>query len=468
MSNLGQEQEIKYDRHPEEKRQPEIEVKIGKNKQQSGLDQFFKLTERATDVKTEILAGITTFVSMSYIIFVIPMMLADAGMPRDATLAATIFVALFATIVFALWSNFPAAVAPGIGLVAFFTYTVVIGEGLTWQAGLGAVFISGIVFLILTITGIRTMIIYGIPDSLKSAITVGIGLFITFLGLQNAGLVISDESNIVAIGDITATGPLLSLFGLIIAGILTARNVKGGLLLAILLTSAVSMIVGYTDSPSSIGEVFSLNIPSFSETFLAMDLGAAVGFGIVSIILSFTLVELFDNTGTLIGFAKKAKLVRKDGKIDGIDRALQADAAGTLLSASLGGTALNAYAENATGIAEGGRTGLKALVVAALFGCTLFIAPLISYIPTEAIAPALILVGAFMLPEIKNIAFDDFTIVIPVMLTIIMMPLTFSIAEGLAFGFISYTLLKLGTGQMKQIHPVMYFVTAAFILHFII
>src|SRR5699024_7891301 len=284
MSNLGQEQEIKYDRHPEEKRQPEIEVKIGKNKQQSGLDQFFKLTERATDVKTEILAGITTFVSMSYIIFVIPMMLADAGMPRDATLAATIFVALFATIVFALWSNFPAAVAPGIGLVAFFTYTVVIGEGLTWQAGLGAVFISGIVFLILTITGIRTMIIYGIPDSLKSAITVGIGLFITFLGLQNAGLVISDESNIVAIGDITATGPLLSLFGFIIAGILTARNVKGGLLLAILLTSAVSMIVGYTDSPSSIGEVFSLNIPSFSETFLAMDLGAAVGFGIVSII----------------------------------------------------------------------------------------------------------------------------------------------------------------------------------------
>lgn len=433
----------------------------------SAIDNFFKLTERGTDVKTEIIAGLTTFVSMSYIIFVIPDILGDAGMPYEGTLAATIFVTIFTTIIFALWSNFPAAVAPGIGLVAFFAYTVVIGEGLTWQAGLGAVFISGIAFVILTLTGIRTMIIYGIPDSLKSAITVGIGLFISFLGLKNAGLVVADDSNIVAVGDVTSTGSLIAVFGLILAGILMALDVKGGLLIAILSTSVVSMIVGYTDAPSSVGEVFSFDIPSLSDTLFALDIKGAIGYGVISIILSFTLVELFDNTGTIIGFAKKANLVDKDGKIDGIDRALQADAVGTVLSSTMGGTALNAYAENATGIAAGGRTGLKALVVAALFACTLFIAPLIAFIPTEAVAPALILVGAFMLPEIKNIDFSDFTTVVPVLLTIIMMPLTFSIAEGLAFGFVSYTLLKLGTGKFNEIHPIMYFISIAFIIHFL-
>ncbi|MFD1360455.1 NCS2 family permease [Lentibacillus salinarum] len=451
MSNLGQ--EIEHDKNPEPLKS-------------SGLDRFFKLTERGTNVRTELIAGLTTFISMSYIIFVIPTMLGDAGMPHEATLAATIFVTVFTTILFALWSNFPAATAPGMGLVAFFTYTVVIGEGLTWQAGLGAVFISGIVFLILTITGIRTMIIYGIPDSMKSAITVGIGLFISFLGFQNAGLVVADESNIVGVGDVAATGPLLALFGLILAGILSAKNVKGGLLIAILSTTALSMIVGYTETPGGIGDIFSINVPSLGETLFALDISGAIGYGVISIILSFTLVELFDNTGTLIGFAKKAGLVKKDGKIDGIDRALQADAAGTILSSTMGGTALNAYAENSTGIAEGGRTGLKALVVAILFACTLFIGPLVEIVPTEAVAPALILVGAFMLPEIKNIDFSDFTTVIPVMLTIIMMPLTYSIAEGLAFGFVSYTLLKMGTGKFNEIHPIMYFISAAFMIHF--
>jgi len=452
MANVEQAEIVKSNKIPPEER--------------SAVDKFFKLTERGTDVKTEFLAGLTTFVSMSYIIFVVPDILSDAGMPHEASLAATIFVTIIATIVFALWSNFPAAVAPGIGLVAFFAYTVVGAEGLTWQAGLGAVFISGIAFVILTFSGIRTMIINGIPDSLKSAITVGIGLFISFLGLKNAGLVVADESNFVAVGDIMTTGPLLAVFGLILAAILTAKDVQGGLLISILATSILAMILGYTDSPKGISDIFSLDIPNISETLFALDIKGALSYGVVSIILSFTIVELFDNTGTIIGFAKKAELVDEEGNIEGIDRALQADSVCTVLSATMGGTALNAYAENATGIAAGGRTGLKALVVAGFFVLTLFISPFIAIIPGEAIAPALILVGAFMIPEIKSIEFDDFTTVVPVLLTIIMMPLTFSIAEGLAFGFISYVLLKLGTGKFNEVHPIMYFVAVAFIFHF--
>lgn len=435
--------------------------------QASLLEKIFKLSERKTNVKTEILAGITSFMTMSYIIFVNPSILADAGIPKEAALAATIYASVFCTLLMALWANFPVAVAPGMGLNAFFAYTVVLGQGLSWQTALGAVFISGIVFLILTVTGVRQKIVDGVPGVLKSAIGVGIGLFIAFIGLKNAELVVANEATFVGLGDITSTGPLLALFGLITAALLMAKKVKGALLISILGTSVLAMIVGFIAYPKAISDVASLSLPSMSETFMAMDIMGAIQYGIISVIFSFTIVELFDNLATLIGLSKKAGLTDENGKIENLDRALQADAVGTMASATFGSTALNAYVENATGISEGGRTGLTALIVGLLFFLSLIFAPLIYFIPSVATAPILILVGALMLSEIKHISFDDFTDVIPVFLTIVLMPLTFSIAQGLAFGFISYTLLKLLTGKRDQIHWIMYFVSAAFIINFI-
>ncbi|MBN8200008.1 NCS2 family permease [Bacillus sp. NTK034] len=431
------------------------------------LERLFKLSARKTNVKTEILAGVTSFMTMSYIIFVNPIILADAGIPKEAALAATIYASVFCTLLMALWANFPVAVAPGMGLNAFFAYTVVLGQGLSWQTALGAVFISGIVFLILTVTGVRQKIVDGVPDVLKSAIGVGIGLFIAFIGLKNAELVVANEATFVGLGSITSQGPLLALFGLIIAALLMAKKVKGALLISILGTSALAMIVGFIAYPKGVSDIVSLSLPSMSETFLAMDIMGAIKYGIISVIFSFTIVELFDNLATLIGLSRKAGLTDKNGKIENLDRALQADAVGTMASAAFGSTALNAYVENATGISEGGRTGLTALTVAVLFFLSLIFAPLIYFIPSVATAPILILVGALMLSEIKHISFDDFTDVIPVFLTIVLMPLTFSIAQGLAFGFISYTLLKLLTGKHHQIHWIMYFVSAAFIINFI-
>ncbi|WML48251.1 NCS2 family permease [Neobacillus sp. PS3-34] len=431
------------------------------------LEKLFKLSERKTNTKTEILAGLTSFLTMSYIIFVNPIILHDAGIPKEAALAATIYASVFCTLLMALWANFPVAVAPGMGLNAFFAYTVVLGHGLSWQTALGAVFISGIVFLLLTITGVRQKIVDGVPNILKSAIAVGIGLFIAFIGLKNAELVVANKATFVGLGDLTSKGPLLAIFGLIVAALLMAKRVKGSLLISILGTSILAMIVGFIGHPKAMGDVVSFSLPSLSDTFLAMDIMGAVKYGILSIIFSFTIVEMFDNLATLIGLSKKAGLSDENGKIHNLDRALQADAVGTIVSASLGSTALNAYVENATGISEGGRTGLTALTVGVLFFLTLIFAPLIYFIPSVATAPILILVGALMLTEIKHISFDDFTDVIPVFLTIVLMPLTFSIAQGLAFGFISYTLLKLFTGKKDQIHWIMYFVSAAFIINFI-
>lgn len=440
---------------------------VGPN-QKGLLEKVFKLSERGTNARTEIIAGITSFLAMSYIIIVNPMILADAGIPHEAALAATIYASVFCTLLFALWVNYPVAIAPGMGLNAFFTYTVVIGEGLTWQTALGAVFISGLVFFILTVTGIRTKIVEGVPAPLKSAIGVGIGLFIAFIGFQNAGLVVTDESTVVSLGDVTKAGPLIAIIGVIIAGFLMAKNIKGGLLITIATTTIIAMIGGAAAVPKGIGDIISFKLPSMSETFMQMDIMGAVGYGVIAVIFSFTIVELFDNLATLIGLTKKAGLTDKDGNIQDLDKALQADSFGTMASATFGSTALNAYVENATGISEGGRTGLTSLTVGVLFLVSLLFAPLIGFIPSMATAPILIIVGALMLTEIANIKFDDYTNVIPVFLTIVMMPLTYSIATGLAFGFVTYTALKMLTGRFKEIHWIVYFISIAFIIHFIV
>jgi adenine/guanine/hypoxanthine permease len=430
------------------------------------LERVFKLSERQTTPKQEILAGLTTFMTVSYMVIVNPLILSDAGIPKEAALAATIYAIVFSTILMALWANFPIVTGPGMGLNAFFTYSVVLGQGLSWQTALGAVFISGILFFLLTVTGIRSKIVDAIPNVLKASIAVGIGLFVAFIGLKNAGLVVANESTFVGVGNVLDKGPLLTIFGLILAAVLMAKHVKGALIISIFATTAVAMVVGFQAPPTAISDVFSATPPTIGDTFMQMDLKGAIAYGIFSVVFSFTIVELFDTLATLIGLSKKANLVDENGKIPNLNRALAADSVGTMASAIFGSTALNTYIENATGIAEGGRTGLKALTVAVLFLCTLFFAPLIDFIPSVATAPALIIIGSLMLSDIKNVNFDDFTEVVPAFLTIIMMPLTYSIAEGLAFGFISYTAIKLFTGRYREIHWMMYIITIAFFINF--
>jgi adenine/guanine/hypoxanthine permease len=430
------------------------------------LDRWFELSARDTTLRTELVAGLTTFMTMAYIIFVNPQILSDAGIPAEAAFGATIYASVIATTLMGLWANFPVATAPGMGLNAFFAYTVVQGQGLSWQTALGAVFISGIAFFILTVTGIRELMIDGVPSVLRSAIAVGIGLFIAFIGLKNAGIIVADETNFVALGNLVSVGPLLALLGLLLASFLLARGVKGAFIFSILATTVVSMIVGFSAAPSRVGDVFSFSLPDMSETFLAMDIPGALAYGLLSVLFTFTVVEVFDNLATFIGLTKRAGLMDENGKIPNINRAFAADAIGTLSSAALGSTAMNAYIENATGIEEGGRTGIQALVVGVLFLLALLFAPFVGLIPAQATAPVLVLVGALMLSEIRHIRFVDYTDVIPAFLTMFMMPLTFSIAEGLAFGFVSYTLLKVLTGKAKQVHWITYLISAAFVINF--
>jgi len=433
---------------------------------QGALDRVFKLSQKGTSVKTELLAGLTTFVTLAYIIFVNPSILADAGIPKEAAIAATIWSTAVATTLMGLWANFPVAVAPGMGLNAFFAYFVVAQLHLPWQVGLGAVFFSGIFFLILTIGGIRQAIVNAVPNNLKAAIGVGIGLFIAFIGLKNAGIVVADQATFVTLGHITKPEPLLALVGLVLTAVLMSRNVKGSMLIGILTTTILGMIFGVVPVPKGIGGIMSFNLPNIQPTLLKLDIAGAWKFGIFNIVFTMTMVELFDNMGTLIGLTRKAGLMDKDGKIENLDRALTTDAIGTIISAILGTTTVTSYIESAAGIAEGGKTGLTALTVAVLFVVALVFAPLIGIVPGFATAPALILVGALMLSEIKHIDFDDFTEAFPAFMTIIMMPLTYSIASGFGFGFISYTLVKALTGKFKDISWVMWIVSIAFAINF--
>jgi AGZA family xanthine/uracil permease-like MFS transporter len=433
---------------------------------QGVLDRVFKLSQKQTDVKTEVLAGLTTFVALAYIIFVNPNILADAGIPKEAAIASTIWATALATTLMAVWANFPIAVAPGMGLNAFFAYYVVGVLHLSWQVALGAVFFSGILFLILTLGGIRQAIIKSVPMNLKCAIGVGIGLFIAFIGLKNAGIIIADKATFVAVGHLVDKEPLLACFGLIFTAVLMARNVKGSMLIGIITTTVLGMIVGAVPAPRGIEDIVSFTIPSLAPTFMQLDLAGAWQFGIFSIIFTFTIVELFDNMGTLIGLTRKAKLMNDKGDIENLDKALTTDAVGTLSSAIFGTSTVTSYIESAAGIAEGGKTGLTALTVAALFVVSLLFAPLIGLVPGFATAPALILVGALMMAEITHVSFADFTDGFPAFMTIIMMPLTFSIANGFAFGFVSYTFVKVLSGRAKEVSLIMWLVSAAFLANF--
>ena len=431
----------------------------------SFVERFFKVREKGSTVRTELLAGMTTFIAMAYILFVNPNILADAGIPKEAAIASTIWIAALASLAMGIFANYPVALAPGMGLNAFFAYYVCGVLGLHWTVALGAVFFSGVLFLILTVGGIRQAIINAVPRDLKYAISVGIGLFIAFIGLKGTGLIVENSATYVSLGHVTAPTTLLSLFGLLLTAALMARNVHGSILIGIFVTTILAMILGMTPAPKGITDIVSTSLPHMGETFGQLDLAGAWHYGLVSIIFTFTVVELFDNMGTLIGLTTKAKMVRPDGHIENIDKALTTDAVGTMVSAMFGTSTVTSYIESAAGIAAGGRTGLTAVAAGVLFLAALLFTPLIGLVPAFATAPALILVGALLMSEVGKIDFSDFTNELPVFLTIIMMPLTSSIANGFAFGFISYTVMKLCAGQYKKVSWIMYLVSIAFLIN---
>jgi adenine/guanine/hypoxanthine permease len=426
------------------------------------LEKTFKLKEHHTDTKTEILAGITTFMTMAYILIVNPLILSDAGMDFGAVFTATAVASIIATLVMAFYANYPFALAPGMGLNAFFAYGIVLGMGYSWQMALAAVFIEGIIFILLTLFNIREAIIKSIPMNLKHAVSVGIGLFIAFIGLSNAGVVIPYEATIVTLGDMTSPSALLALIGLVITGILLAKGVKGALLLGIFITTIIGIPMGMTQLPSAI---FSAP-PSLAPVFLQFDFSRVLSLDMLIIVFTLLFVDMFDTLGTLVGVADKADMLDESGNLPKAKQALFADAIGTTAGACLGTSTVTTYVESAAGVAEGGRTGLTALSTAGMFVIALLLSPLFIMIPGAATAPALILVGLFMMSPIKKINFDDYTEAIPAFMTIIMMPLTYSIAEGIVFGMVSYTFLKILTGKLKDVSLIMIVLTILFMIKF--
>lgn len=429
------------------------------------LGRLFKLREKNTTVRTEVIAGFTTFIALAYIMFVNPNILADAGIPKEAAIASTIWIAALSTMVMGVFANYPVAMAPGMGLNAFFAYYVCGVLGLHWTVALGAVFFSGIFFLILTISHIRQAIIGAVPTNLRRAIGVGIGLFIAFVGLKGTGLIISDPATFITLGHVTQPTTALALFGLVFTAGLMARGVQGAILLGIIVTTILSMAFGISAAPHGVADVISTSLPHMGETFAKLDIAGAWDYGIFSIIFTFTVVELFDNMGTLIGLTSKAKMVKSNGEIENLDRALTTDACGTIISSVFGTSTVTSYIESAAGIAAGGKTGLTAVTVAILFIVSLLFAPLIGLVPGFATAPSLVLVGALMMSEVGKIEFQDFTDGLPAFLTIIMMPLTSSIANGFAFGFISYSIVKTLGGKAREVSLIMWLVSIAFIIN---
>lgn len=430
------------------------------------LENFFNLKQNKTTIKTEVLAGITTFMTIAYILAVNPDILSATGMDKGAVFTATVLSAFVATLVMALYAKLPFALAPGMGLNAFFAFTVVLGMGHSWKFALTAVFLEGLIFIALTAFNIREMIVNSIPMNMKHAISVGIGLFIAFIGLKNAGIIVSSPATFVTLGDVTNIaengGAAVALFGLIITGVLLALKVRGALLYGILIGTVIGLPLGVTTFPSS----FDFIPPSLSPIFMQFEWGQILTLDMLVVVFTFLFVDMFDTVGTLIGVSSKANMLDKEGRVPRVKQALMADAVGTTVGAMLGTSTVTTYVESAAGVSEGGRTGLTALTVAVLMLLALFLSPVFLMIPGAATAPALILVGAMMMTPVKNIDFDDFTESIPAFLTIVIMPLTYSISEGILFGIISFVLLKGLTGKFKDISIVTLILAILFILKF--
>ena len=425
------------------------------------LERIFKLSEHHTDVKTELVAGLTTFLTMAYIIFVNPAILGDAGMPKDAVFVATCLIAAFGTAIMALYANYPIALAPGMGLNAYFAYAVVGAMGFKWQVALGAVFISGCLFLLITIFRLRELIVRGIPQSLRTAIVVGIGMFLAIIALKSAGIVAPSKATYVTLGDLHHPPVVLFCIGFITIVVLDRFKVTGAILIGIVLVTVLSFFFG----GNTFGGVFAPP-PSIAPTLLQLDIKGALAGGILNVVLVFFLVELFDATGTLMGVAKRAGLL-SEGRMERLNKALLADSAAIFAGSLLGTSSTTAYAESAAGVQAGGRTGLTALTVAVLFLACLFIAPLAGVVPAYATAPALLFVACLMLRELTELNWDDSTEVVPAAITALMMPFTYNIANGLAFGFITYALLKLFTGRVAQVHWMVWIIAGIFLFRFV-
>jgi AGZA family xanthine/uracil permease-like MFS transporter len=432
----------------------------------SWLDRTFGLTEKGVTVETEILAGLTTFLSMAYIVLVNPAILSQAGLPIVAVAAATCASAAFASILMGFLANYPLALAPGMGLNAYFTFTVVKGMGVPWPVALGCVFISGVTFLLMTFVGIRQMIVNSIPRPLYSAVAGGIGLFIAFIGLREAGVIVANPATTVALGNLHSPTPLLALTGLLVIAVLNIRKVPGAVVIGILVTAALSWIFGvasFTPQP--------YNFSDLTETALKLDIAGALhiggnGFGILEIIFVFLFVDLFDNVGTLVGVTKEAGLVKPDGTIPRLNRILMSDSIATIFGSFLGTSTVTSYVESATGVAAGGRSGLTAVVTGLLFLLVLFFAPYAQIIPAAATAPALILVGSLMMAPLAEIEWKDPLVALPCFLTLAGIPLTFSIANGLAFGLTAYALLKLISGEANKSDAMLFVLAALFVFRF--
>ncbi|SFE82321.1 NCS2 family permease [Thermophagus xiamenensis] len=427
------------------------------------LEKFFNLKANKTTVRTEVIAGITTFMTMAYILAVNPDILSATGMDKSAVFTATTLSAIVGTLVMALWARLPFALAPGMGLNAFFAFTVVLGMGYSWQFALTAVLLEGIIFLILTAFNIREVIVNAIPMNMKHAISAGIGLFIAFIGMQNTGLIVNSDATLVTLGDMSSHTVWITLFGLVVIGVLLALKVRGALLIGIFAATIAGIPLGVTHLPE--GSWLTLP-PSIEPIAFKFDFSNIFSVDMLIVLFTFLFVDMFDTVGTLIGVASKADMIREDGTLPRAKQALFADAVGTTVGAMLGTSTVTTYVESASGVAEGGRTGLTALTTTGMFFLALFLSPLFLMVPAAATAPALILVGSFMMSPILKINFDDYTESIPVFLTIIMMPLAYSIAEGIVFGMLSYVALKLLSGRGKEISWIMILLSILFVLKF--
>ncbi len=426
------------------------------------LERYFEFERLGTNWKTEVLAGATTFVTMAYIVFVNPSILHETGMPFQAVVAATCFCAAFGSILMGAFARYPIALAPGMGLNAYFTYVVVKGMGIPWQTALGAVFLSGIAFLLLTFLGVRQLIMEAIPQELYAAVAAGIGLFIAMIGLRNAGIIVPSAATLVTLGKLNDRNTLLALFGLIVVCGLAAWGVRAAMLIGILATTLVGAIFGLIKwTPGT------YRLADIGATAGALDIRAALHVGLFEIIFVFLFVDLFDNVGTLVGVGKHAGLFDAANRIPRIGRILVADATATVVGSVVGTSTVTSYIESAAGVAAGGRSGVTAIVVGLLFILTLFVAPLVGAVPTAATAPALIVVGSLMMSHLKEITWSDPAIAIPAFLTLITIPLTFSIANGLAFGFTSYAVLRVVRGKFRHTHWLVYVLAALFIARFL-
>lgn len=429
------------------------------------MNSVFRLRENHTNARTEVIAGITTFMTMAYLLALHPQILSEAGMDRGAVFTATILASVAAMAIMAFYANLPIALAPGMGLNAFFAYTVVLQMGYSWEMALTAVFIEGLLFILLSFFRVREAIINSIPAGLKQAISVGIGLFIALIGLSNAGIVTANESTLVALGDMTDPSVLLALAGILVIGALLVLKVRGALILGILIISLAGIPFGITQVPER-GIVASP--PSLEPVLFKFDLRHLADPEMLTVIFTFLFVDVFDTVGTLVGVCSKAGMLDKEGKVPRVKRALLADAIGTTVGAALGTSTVTSYIESAAGISAGGRTGLTTLVVAVLFLLALFLSPLFLAIPAAATAPALVVVGLFMFSPIQRTNLEDYSEAIPVFLTVIIMPLTYSISEGIVFGIFSYVVLKLISGRWKEISFVMFILCILFVLRHIL